>query len=178
MSVLVSGDTRVLVQGMTGRAGRFYTHQAMRYGTSYVAGVNPAKAGSEHLGLPVFGTVAEAARDTDANASTRERLLRAALQVFAERGYEAATIREICGRAGANVAAVHYHFGGKIQLFQAVFERRVGDINRERLRLLAEAEASAGTPTAPPPSEPGAPWFLLIVVAVVSVGFGIFASRR
>ncbi|MCR9112620.1 MAG: succinate--CoA ligase subunit alpha [Rhodobacteraceae bacterium] len=69
MSILVDSNTKVLVQGMTGRAGRFYTHQAMRYGTTYVAGVNPVKPGSEHLGLPVFGTVAEAAKDTGANAS-------------------------------------------------------------------------------------------------------------
>jgi succinyl-CoA synthetase alpha subunit len=69
MAILVDSNTRVLVQGMTGRAGSFYTHAAIRYGTTYVAGVNPLKAGTEHLGLPVFGTVAEAKSETGANAS-------------------------------------------------------------------------------------------------------------
>jgi len=53
--------------------------------------------------------------------STRDRLLHAALEVFAERGYEAATIREICSRADANVAAVHYHFGDKRRLYEAIY---------------------------------------------------------
>lgn len=53
--------------------------------------------------------------------STRERLVAAAIEVFAEHGYEAATIREICGRAEANVAAVHYHFGDKRSLYEAIF---------------------------------------------------------
>lgn len=69
MSVLVSSDTKVLVQGMTGRAGTFYTDLAMRYGSNYVAGVRPGKGGSRHLGLPVFNTVREAAAETGANAS-------------------------------------------------------------------------------------------------------------
>lgn len=51
---------------------------------------------------------------------TRQRLLEVARQVFAERGVKEATVREICGRAGANVAAVNYHFGGKERLFMAV----------------------------------------------------------
>ena len=55
-------------------------------------------------------------------ADTRERLLHAAMEVFAECGYEAATIREICRRADANVAAVHYHFGDKKRLYAAIFD--------------------------------------------------------
>jgi AcrR family transcriptional regulator len=74
--------------------------------------------------------------DTDANASTRERLLRAALQVFAERGYEAATIREICGRAGANVAAVHYHFGDKRKLYQAIYATLFETLRERRTSFL------------------------------------------
>ena len=69
MAIYVDGDTRVLVQGMTGRAGTFYTDQAMRYGGNYVAGVRPGKGGARHLGLPVFDTVAEAKAGTEANAS-------------------------------------------------------------------------------------------------------------
>lgn len=69
MAILVDRDTRVLVQGMTGRAGTFYTDQAMRYGSTYVAGVRPGRGGSKHLGLPVFDSVKEAVAETQANAS-------------------------------------------------------------------------------------------------------------
>lgn len=58
---------------------------------------------------------------------TRRRLLHAAAEVFAEHGYRAATVREICARAGANVAAVNYHFGEKAQLYQEVFEALAGE---------------------------------------------------
>lgn len=69
MAILVDRDTRVLVQGITGRAGTFYTDQAVRYGATYVAGVRPGRGGSMHLDLPVFHTVAEAKDATGANAS-------------------------------------------------------------------------------------------------------------
>jgi AcrR family transcriptional regulator len=55
------------------------------------------------------------------SAATRRRLLEAALEVFAREGYRKATIQQICGRAGANIAAAHYHFGGKEGLYAAVF---------------------------------------------------------
>jgi len=73
MPILIAPDTRILVQGMTGRAGSFYTRLAMEYGTGdtggYVAGVTPGKGGTTHLGLPVFGTVAEAVTETSPTAS-------------------------------------------------------------------------------------------------------------
>ncbi len=69
MAIYVDSGTRVLVQGMTGRAGTFYTDQAMRYAPTYVAGVRPGKGGSRHLGLPVFHGVAEAKAETGATAS-------------------------------------------------------------------------------------------------------------
>ena len=69
MAILVDKDTRVLVQGMTGRAGTFYTDQAVRYGSTYVAGVRPGKGGTNHLGLPMFHNVAEAVAESGANAS-------------------------------------------------------------------------------------------------------------
>ena len=69
MAILVNRDTRVLVQGITGRAGTFYTDQAVRYGSTYVGGVRPGRGGSQHLGLPVFDTVADAVRETGATAS-------------------------------------------------------------------------------------------------------------
>ncbi len=69
MSILVDANTKVLVQGMTGRSGTFYTDLAVRYGSNYVAGVRPGKGGTRHLGLPVYDSVKEARDETGANAS-------------------------------------------------------------------------------------------------------------
>jgi len=69
MSILVDEKTRVIVQGMTGREGTFHSQQMIEYGTKVVAGVTPGKGGTRHLDLPVFNTVAEAAKATGANAS-------------------------------------------------------------------------------------------------------------
>ncbi|MGA2115844.1 MAG: succinate--CoA ligase subunit alpha [Bryobacteraceae bacterium] len=69
MSVLVDRNTRLLVQGFTGREGTFHAGQAIEYGTSVVGGVTPGKGGGKHLGLPVFDTVAQGVRATGANAS-------------------------------------------------------------------------------------------------------------
>ncbi|MDQ7078112.1 MAG: hypothetical protein Q9M45_09795 [Robiginitomaculum sp.] len=69
MSVLVDKNTKVIVQGLTGKNGTFHTEQALAYGTQMVGGVTPGKGGSEHIGLPVFDTVAGAKEATGANAS-------------------------------------------------------------------------------------------------------------
>jgi succinyl-CoA synthetase alpha subunit len=69
MSVLIDGRTRVVVQGLTGREGSFHAQQMVAYGTRVVAGVTPGKGGSKHEGIPVFDTVADAVRETGANAS-------------------------------------------------------------------------------------------------------------
>jgi succinyl-CoA synthetase alpha subunit len=69
MSVLIDRSTRVLVQGLTGREGSFHAQQMLDYGTKVVAGVTPGKGGTEHLGVPVFNTVAEAVCETRANVS-------------------------------------------------------------------------------------------------------------
>jgi len=69
MSILVNRETRLIVQGFTGREGTFHTTQAIAYGTKVVGGVTPGKGGTTHLDLPVFNTVAEAVESTGANAS-------------------------------------------------------------------------------------------------------------
>jgi succinyl-CoA synthetase alpha subunit len=69
MSVLVDKNTRLLVQGFTGKEGTFHAVQAMNYGTKVVAGVTPGKGGMKHEGIDVFNTVSEARRKTGANAS-------------------------------------------------------------------------------------------------------------
>jgi succinyl-CoA synthetase alpha subunit len=69
MSVLIDKNTRVVVQGITGREGSFHTQQMLAYDTKVVAGVTPGKGGTEHLGVPVFNTVSEAVKETRANAS-------------------------------------------------------------------------------------------------------------
>ena len=69
MSILADRETRLLVQGITGREGAFHTRQAAAYGTQVVAGVTPGKGGTTHEGIPVFNTAAEAVAKTDANAS-------------------------------------------------------------------------------------------------------------
>lgn len=69
MSILVDENTRLIVQGITGREGTFHTEQMLEYGTKVVAGVTPGKGGQQVHGVPVFNTVREAAEATNANAA-------------------------------------------------------------------------------------------------------------
>jgi len=69
MSIFVGPDTRLMVQGFTGREGTFHSTQMIEYGTAVVAGVTPGKGGTTHLDIPVFNTAAEAVAATGANTS-------------------------------------------------------------------------------------------------------------
>ncbi len=69
MSILVNKDTKVIVQGFTGKEGSFHAEQCLAYGTKIVGGVTPGKGGTTHLDKPVFNTVADAVRTTGATVS-------------------------------------------------------------------------------------------------------------
>ncbi|MEM0320064.1 MAG: hypothetical protein QXS67_01465 [Candidatus Nezhaarchaeales archaeon] len=69
MGIIVNRDTKVMVQGITGRQGQFHTKLMLEYGTKIVAGVTPGKGGTEVYGVPVYDTVAEAVREHRVDAS-------------------------------------------------------------------------------------------------------------
>jgi succinyl-CoA synthetase alpha subunit len=69
MAILINKETKVICQGFTGKHGTFHSEQCLKYGTKLLGGVTPNKGGQEHLGLPVFNTVSEAAHYTKADAS-------------------------------------------------------------------------------------------------------------
>src|SRR6202011_203873 len=93
MSILVDENTRVMVQGFTGKEGTFHAQQAIAYGTKIVGGVTPGKGGQKHLDLPVFDTVTAAVQATGANASV----------IFVPPAFAADAIMEA---AGSNLALV------------------------------------------------------------------------
>ena len=69
MSIIVDGNTRVVIQGITGKEGAFHTRQMVEYGTRVVAGITPGKGGRSFDGIPVFDTVRDARAATGANVS-------------------------------------------------------------------------------------------------------------
>jgi succinyl-CoA synthetase alpha subunit len=84
MSIWVNKDTKIIVQGLTGSEGRFHAEKCREYGAQIVAGVTPGKAGQEVDGVPVFNTVEDAVKATDATASV----------IFVPPKFAAAAVRE------------------------------------------------------------------------------------
>jgi AcrR family transcriptional regulator len=82
--------------------------------------------------------------DRDASPRTRERLLRAAEILFARRGYRGTSIRGITSLAGCNLAAVNYHFGGKLDLYREMFQRRLGVLREQRASEVRRALDALG----------------------------------
>lgn len=78
---------------------------------------------------------------------TKEQILIVAERLFAERGFAGTTLRNVVSEAGVNLAAVHYHFGSKEELFRAVVQRFARPVVEQELKLLSELEAKAGRPS-------------------------------
>ena len=116
MSILVDENSRVVVQGLTGREGMFHTEKMLEYGTKVVAGVTPGKAGQKVLGLPIFNTVAEAVKDTGANVSI----------VFVPAGFAADAVCE-ASEAGVDlVVAITEHIPVRDMIQAKAFLRARG----------------------------------------------------
>ena len=79
---------------------------------------------------------------TEHERDTRQRLINAAMDVFADQGFRATTVREICSRAGANVAAVNYHFGGKEDLYRAAFDNARASAEKSAYWLMSSNSGS------------------------------------
>ena len=86
-------------------------------------------------------TATETRADSAAGAATRERLMRAAERLFAERGIDAVSIRDITNEAGANSASIHYHFGSKAELVGAILDWRAAEVGARRAAWLDRIEA-------------------------------------
>ncbi len=96
MSVLVDENTRLLVQGITGREGQFHTRQCVEYGTKVVAGVTPGKGGQEMDSIPVFNTVEQARQETAANTA----------MIFVPPGFAADAIMEAAAASIEVIVAI------------------------------------------------------------------------
>ena len=96
MSILVDENTRLLVQGITGKEGQFHTRQCVEYGTNVVAGVTPGKGGQEMDGIPVFNTVEKARQETGANAA----------MIFVPPGFAADAIMEAAAASIEVIVAI------------------------------------------------------------------------
>jgi succinyl-CoA synthetase alpha subunit len=115
MAVLLDRDSRVVVQGITGNEGQFFSLRNRSYGTQVVAGVTPGKGGQDVEGIPVFDTVADAVRETDGNASITFVPARFAADAILEAG-DAGVALIVCITEGIPVldmARVYNYFRGK-----------------------------------------------------------------
>lgn len=99
--------------------------------------------------MPSLGGVKASSTKVQKGIATRQRLLDSAQQLFAEQGFDRISVRDITDRAGANVAAVNYHFRSREGLVEEVIERYINPINDERLERLEQLERRFGSKEAP-----------------------------
>ncbi len=118
MGILIDKESRVVVQGLTGREGKFHAEKMIEYGTRVVAGVTPGKAGQQVLGVPVFDTVAEAVEQTGADVSV----------IFVPAAFAADAICEAAGAGVKLVVAITEHIPVKDMLLAKAFLAERGSL--------------------------------------------------
>ncbi len=116
MSILIDRDTRLIVQGITGREGTFHTEQMLAYGVNVVAGVTPGKGGQEVLGVPVFNTVKEAMEAKNANATV----------IFVPAKFTAAGVYEACDAGVPLIVTIAEHVPVHDMMFCYAIARQKG----------------------------------------------------
>jgi len=132
MSILINKDSKILVQGITGKSGLFHTQQCRAYGSQIVAGVTPGKGGVHIEGIPVFNTVAEAVHYTGATVS----------MIFVPPPGAADAILESC-EAGLELAAVEIEREGALAKGDGN-ERALGCLEPGFASVIAHGEAALG----------------------------------
>lgn len=136
MSILVDQDTRLIVQGITGREGSFHTEQMLEYGTRVVAGVTPGKGGRRVHGVPVFNTVREAVEATNANAS----IIFVPAKFTAESAYEAMDADLPLVMTIAEHVPVHDMMG----VYHASLKKRCRVVGPNSFGIISPGKAKAG----------------------------------
>merc|ERR1712227_9849 len=128
---MINANTKVICQGFTGKQGTFHCQQAIDYGTKVVGGVSPKKAGTTHLGQPVFATVAEALRETGADAKPVVSFIAGLTAPPGRRmGHAGAIIAGGKGGAEAKIAALR-HAGVDVSKSPAVMGKTMHKVMTE-----------------------------------------------
>lgn len=136
MSILIDKNTRLIVQGITGREGRFHTEQMLAYGTNVVAGVTPGKGGSDVFGVPVFNTVKEAMEATGANATV----------IFVPAKFTKSGIVEAIEAGVPNIFTIaeHVPVHDMMQVYHLAKERGVRVVGPNSFGVISPGKTKAG----------------------------------
>ncbi|WP_027291985.1 succinate--CoA ligase subunit alpha [Robinsoniella sp. KNHs210] len=136
MSILIDKNTRLIVQGITGREGRFHTEQMIQYGTNVVAGVTPGKGGLKVYGVPVFNTVKEAVVATGANATV----------IFVPAKYTKSGIIEAIESEIPNIFTIaeHVPVHDMMQIYHLAREKNVRVVGPNSFGVISPGKSKAG----------------------------------
>lgn len=136
MSILIDENTRLIVQGITGREGRFHTEQMLSYGVKVVAGVTPGKGGQEVLSVPVFNTVMEAVEATGANATV----------IFVPAKFSKAGIVEAIEAGVPNIFTIaeHVPVHDMMQVYHLAKEKGVRVVGPNSFGVISPGKTKAG----------------------------------